>query len=134
MGVEVTEGVMHPSTGGTTSALHRTVRLHPLHRVTDLDRLTDLRLLMDLHRLALLRPFRGPRRYDDGGTRRYHWSTTTEADEVKLLTFPDGSQWRAWRANTIHAIVSAAGRQDDFGSRMDYERRDRRALGTRRPW
>ena len=33
---------------------------------------------------------------------------------MKLLTFPEGSQWRAWRANTIHAIVSAAGRQDDL--------------------
>ncbi len=27
---------------------------------------------------------------------------------------PEGSQWRAWRANTIHAIFSAAGRQDDL--------------------
>ena len=28
--------------------------------------------------------------------------------------FPKGSQWRAWRANTIHAIVSAVGRQGDL--------------------
>ena len=73
MGVEVTEGVMHPSTGGTTSALHRTVRLHPLHRLTDLDRLTDLRLLMDLHRLGLLRPLRGP---PTGTTMAEHGVTT----------------------------------------------------------
>ena len=36
-----------------------------------------------------------------------------EADEVKILSFPQGTAWRAWRANTIHAIVSAAGRHDD---------------------
>ena len=34
MGVVVRDGVMHPSTGGTTTALHRTVRLHILHRLT----------------------------------------------------------------------------------------------------
>ena len=32
---------------------------------------------------------------------------------MKLLSFPTGTSWRAWRANTIHAIVSAAGRHDD---------------------
>ena len=37
-----------------------------------------------------------------------------ETDEVKLLQFPHGTAWRAWRANTIHAIISAAGRQDDL--------------------
>ena len=35
-----------------------------------------------------------------------------EADEVTLLPFPHGTAWRAWRANTIHAVISAAGRQD----------------------
>ena len=30
-----------------------------------------------------------------------------------MLSFPSGTAWRAWRANTIHAIVSAAGRHDD---------------------
>ena len=30
------------------------------------------------------------------------------------MAVPGGSQWRAWRANTIHSIVSAAGRQDDL--------------------
>ena len=54
-----------------------------------------------------------PDGYDEGA-RRYHRSTTKESYEVKLLTFPEGSQWRAWRANTIHAVVSAAGRQDDL--------------------
>ena len=39
---------------------------------------------------------------------------TREADEIKLLQFPQGSQWRAWRANTLQAITSAAGRQDDL--------------------
>ena len=38
-----------------------------------------------------------------------------EADEVRLLPFPEGGHWRSWRANTIHAVVSAAGRQDDVG-------------------
>ena len=37
-----------------------------------------------------------------------------EADEIKLLVFPTGRQWRAWRNHAIHAIVSAAGRQDDL--------------------
>jgi uncharacterized protein (DUF1684 family) len=32
---------------------------------------------------------------------------------VKILSFPSGTAWRAWRANAIHAIVSAAGRHDD---------------------
>ena len=36
-----------------------------------------------------------------------------KADEVKSLSFPSGTAWRAWRANAIHAIVSAAGRHDD---------------------
>ena len=36
-----------------------------------------------------------------------------EADEIKLHSFPQGSQWRGWRSSTIHSIVSAAGRQDD---------------------
>ena len=38
-----------------------------------------------------------------------------EADEVRLLPFPEGGHWRSRRANTIHAVVSAAGRQDDMG-------------------
>ena len=33
---------------------------------------------------------------------------------MKLSPFPEGGQWRAWRASAIHAIVSAAGRQDDL--------------------
>ncbi len=37
-----------------------------------------------------------------------------ETDEVKLLQFPHGAAWRAWRASTIHAVISAAGRQDDL--------------------
>ena len=36
-----------------------------------------------------------------------------EADEVTFLGFPLGAQWRAWRANTIQTVISAAGRQDD---------------------
>ncbi len=32
---------------------------------------------------------------------------------MKLLQFPQGAAWRAWRSNTIPAIVSAAGRRDD---------------------
>ena len=51
----------------------------------------------------------------DDDARRYVRNTTREADEIKLLYFPEGSQWRAWRAHTIHSIVSAAGRQDDLG-------------------
>ena len=47
-------GVMHPSTGGTTTALHLTVRRHLLIHMA------VLRLLMDLRRLALLRPLRCP--------------------------------------------------------------------------
>ena len=31
---------------------------------------------------------------------------------MKLLQFPHGTAWRAWRANTIHAVIAAAGRQD----------------------
>ena len=30
-----------------------------------------------------------------------------------MLSFPSGTSWRAWRANTIHAIASAARRHDD---------------------
>ena len=41
-----------------------------------------------------------------------------EADEIKLLSLPEGTAWRAWRANTIHAIVAAAGRHD--GSTLDW--------------
>ena len=37
-----------------------------------------------------------------------------ETEEIKIASFPHGSQWRAWRADTIHAVVSAAGRQDDL--------------------
>ena len=33
---------------------------------------------------------------------------------MKLLQLSTGTAWRAWRANTIHAIISAAGRQDDL--------------------
>ena len=36
-----------------------------------------------------------------------------EADEVNILGFPLGSQWRAWRAHAIKAVISAAGRQGD---------------------
>ncbi len=32
---------------------------------------------------------------------------------MNILSFSSGPAWRAWRANTIHAIVSAAGRHDD---------------------
>ncbi len=32
---------------------------------------------------------------------------------MKLMNFPTGISWRAWRANAIFAIVSAAGRRDD---------------------
>ncbi len=49
----------------------------------------------------------------DGATPRRDRQRVKEADEVKLLSFPQGTAWRAWRANTIHAIVSAAGRHDD---------------------
>ena len=35
-----------------------------------------------------------------------------ETDEVTLFQFPQGTAWRACRANTIHAIISAAGRLD----------------------
>ena len=41
-----------------------------------------------------------------------------ETDEVKLLQFPHGTAWRAWRANTIHAVISAAGRQDDLAKEL----------------
>ncbi len=37
-----------------------------------------------------------------------------ESDEVNILAFPTGSEWRAWRGNTFASIVSAAGRQDDL--------------------
>ncbi len=36
-----------------------------------------------------------------------------EADEVKILVFPQGTAWRAWRNNTTRFIVSAARRHDD---------------------
>ena len=49
----------------------------------------------------------------DGATPRRDRQRVKEADEVKLLSFPQGTAWRAWRANTIHDIVSAAGRHDD---------------------
>ena len=54
MVVVVTEGVMHHAMGGTTLALHQTVRLHLLDRLTDLHRLTGPHHLTDLHRLVLL--------------------------------------------------------------------------------
>ena len=50
---------------------------------------------------------------DEGRGRRRERARVREAEEVKLLAFPTGPQWRAWRSNTIHAIVSAAGRHDD---------------------
>ena len=30
-----------------------------------------------------------------------------------MLKFPSGTAWRAWRANAILVIISAAGRNDD---------------------
>ena len=48
---------------------------------------------------------------DDG---RWDRSRAKEADKIDLQQFPDGQNWRSWRANTIHAVVSAAGRQDDL--------------------
>ena len=32
---------------------------------------------------------------------------------MKILVFPQGTAWRAWRNNTTRFIVSAAGRHDD---------------------
>ena len=51
----------------------------------------------------------GPRRYDDDDRPRV--ARVKEADKIELLKFPQGTAWRTWRAHTIHAIVSAAGRQ-----------------------
>ena len=51
--------------------------------------------------------------YDGGGHVRERLRPK-ESDEVKILAFPTGSQWRAWRGNTFASIVSAAGRQDDL--------------------
>ena len=48
---------------------------------------------------------------DDG---RWDRSRVKEADKNDLQQFPGGQNWRSWRANTIHAVVSAAGRQDDL--------------------
>ena len=50
---------------------------------------------------------------DGGGGRRRDRNRVKEADEVRILSFPSGTAWRPWRASTIHAIVSAAGRHDD---------------------
>ncbi len=36
-----------------------------------------------------------------------------EAEDVKFLAFPQGSQWRAWRAHCIQTVIAAAGRHDD---------------------
>ena len=33
---------------------------------------------------------------------------------MNILQFPLGSQWRAWRANTIQSVISAAGRKGDL--------------------
>ena len=49
----------------------------------------------------------------DENARRRDRQCVREADEVKLLAFPQGTAWKAWRNNTIHSIVSAAGRHDD---------------------
>ncbi len=57
-------------------------------------------------------PGLGAGRYADGDGRGK--ARSREADEVEILTFPLGSRWRAWRANTIQSIISAAGRQDDL--------------------
>ena len=46
--------------------------------------------------------------------RRWNRANTKEADSIHLQPLPDGSHWRAWRANTINAVVAAAGRQDDL--------------------
>jgi hypothetical protein len=46
----------------------------------------------------------------EGGPERVR---AKESDEVNILAFPTGSQWRAWRGNTFASIASAAGRQDD---------------------
>ena len=45
-----------------------------------------------------------------------HWGggRIKVADKIDLQQFPDGQYWRSWRANTIHAVVSAAGRHDDL--------------------
>ncbi len=48
------------------------------------------------------------------GERLRAQANVKEADEVKLVQFPSGLAWRAWRSNTINAAVSAAGRQDDL--------------------
>ncbi len=63
--------------------------------------------------------------YDGGGHVRERLRPK-ESDEVNILAFPTGSQWRAWRANTFASIVSAAGRQGDLGSKLGLERRDGR--------
>ena len=49
----------------------------------------------------------------DEVARRRDRQRIKEADEVRILVFPQGTAWRAWRNNTIHSIVSAAGRHDD---------------------
>ena len=36
-----------------------------------------------------------------------------EAEDVKFLAFPQGSQWRAWRARCVQTVIAAAGRHDD---------------------
>ena len=51
---------------------------------------------------------------------------------MNILNFPSGTAWRAWRANAIHAIVSAAGRHDDSALNcvMNVETHETIELGT----
>ncbi len=51
---------------------------------------------------------------NDGATpRRRDKQRVKEADEVKIMSLPQSLNWRAWRSNTILAVISAAGRHDD---------------------
>ena len=59
-----------------------------------------------------------PEVWEDGfgeGIDRYRSRTPRgkEADSIKFLAFPNGSQWRAWRAHCIQAVIAATGRHDD---------------------
>ncbi len=63
-------------------------------------------------------PTPGPRFGNDDpeedGDRRRDRIRTRESDEIERLQLPQGTQWVSRRNNSIHAIVSAAGRPDDL--------------------
>ena len=94
MVAEVARVMVHSTDGTTTARPQWGRRAHQMgrHLQTGLHHLTTTRIHISTTK-ALLRK--------RGGTAGL---LPRKADEVKLLPFPEGSHWRAWRASTIRTM------------------------------